>query len=261
MTGTRAGARARVGELVALYGLRPSQSAQLDAILRALADDAHAPSTVRDPALAVDVHLADSLVALDVEAVRAAKRLVDIGSGAGFPGLPLAVALAPSGVVLIEASRRKCGFLRHAIRAAGIANAEVEASRVEEWAAGAGSCDVALARALGPVPTVLEYAAPLLRVGGMLVDWRAGRDGDAGGGAASELGLTPAGVREVHPFKGCDGRYLHLYLKVRDTPKRFPRRPGMAAKRPLAALPAPSRRARARTNGACGRQASDRRAR
>ena len=198
--------------------------------------DEHAPTSVREPGSAVDVHLADSLSALELGVFGEAQALVDIGSGAGFPGLPLAVALPRAQFWLVESQARKCVFLRRVCRSAGIANAEVIRARAEDWEDGRERCDVALARALGPPAAVLEYAAPLLRRGGTLVDWRGRLDAGERASAekaAGELGLEPAGVREVEPFPGTSHMKLYLYLKVRATPERFPRRPGMARKRPL----------------------------
>jgi 16S rRNA (guanine527-N7)-methyltransferase len=83
---------------------------------------------------------------------------------------------------------------------------------------------------------VLEYAAPLLRLGGTLVDWRGTRihaEEQRAAGAADELGLALDGVQRVEPFEGARDRHLHVYTKVRETPAKFPRRPGMARKRPL----------------------------
>jgi 16S rRNA (guanine527-N7)-methyltransferase len=171
-----------------------------------------------------------------VPAVRQARRIADIGSGAGFPGLPIAVALPASHLSLVESQRRKCAFLRRVCRAASIVNVAVVCARAEQWLEGIGKCDVALARALAPSPVVLEYAAPLLRVGGVLVDWRTQLDDHAtaaASGAAAQLGLEPAGVREVEPFEDASARRLYLYLKVRKTPEPYPRRPGMARKHPL----------------------------
>ncbi len=121
-------------------------------------------------------------------------------------------------------------------RETGVQNASVVCSRVEEWADGAERCDVVLARALAPQPVVLEYAAPLLSEGGSLVDWRAALDAvttAASARAAQELGLELAEIRKVAPFKGAQRRYLYLYIKVRATPERFPRRPGAARRHPL----------------------------
>ncbi len=223
-----------------LGGLRGSlnagQISQLAAVLRMLEADEHAPTAVRAAEQALDVHVADSLAALELDAVRTAQRIADLGSGAGFPGLALAVALPAAEVSLVESQRRRCEFLERVCAAAGIENARVVCARVEEWRDGLGRNDAVVARALAAPPVVLEYAAPLLRLGGSLVDWRGRRvrrEEDAALRAAAELGLRRVEVRRVEPFQGARDRYLHLYLKVTDTPARFPRRPGIARKRPL----------------------------
>jgi 16S rRNA (guanine527-N7)-methyltransferase len=109
-------------------------------------------------------------------------------------------------------------------------------ARAEEWADGLGACDLVTARALAPLAVVAEYAAPLLTVGGTLVAWRGRRDPDdeaVGARAAVELGLEPGTVIRVEPYPGALHRHLHVLRKVAPTPDRFPRRPGMARKRPL----------------------------
>ena len=167
--------------LAARYGLDRRQQDQLAALLRELETNEHAPTAVRSPQQAVDVHVADSLVALETDAVRAAARLADLGAGAGFPGLALAVALGGCEVSLVESQRRKCLFLSGIVAALGVENARVIWSRAEEWGEGAHEHDVVVARALAPQTVVLEYAAPLLRMGGTLVDWRPPRYSACGG--------------------------------------------------------------------------------
>ena len=96
--------------------------------------------------------------------------------------------------------------------------------------------DAVVVRALAGQAVVLEYAAPLLHVGGTLVDWRGKRvqaEEDASAGVAEVLGLRRLEIRRVEPFEGATDRHLHLYVKVRKTPERFPRRAGAARKRPL----------------------------
>ncbi|HXW58554.1 MAG TPA: 16S rRNA (guanine(527)-N(7))-methyltransferase RsmG [Solirubrobacteraceae bacterium] len=217
-------------------GLDASQLAQLACLLELLEIDEHAPTAVRAAGEAADVHLADSLVALELEPVREARMIADVGSGAGFPGLVLAVALPEARVSLLDSQRRKCQFIERARTRAGITNARAVCTRVEEWDEGAGRQDLVLARALAPQPVVLEYAAPLLREGGALLDWRGRRLPDeerAAREAAAQLGLERAEIRAVEPFAGARDRHLHLYVKVGHTPPRFPRRPGAALKRPL----------------------------
>jgi 16S rRNA (guanine527-N7)-methyltransferase len=230
----------RLRALAGRYGLNERQQARLAAILQELAADEMAPTAVCDPGQALDVHLADSLVALELGVPGApgdsAGMLADVGAGAGFPGLALAVALPGSEVVLVESHARRCAFIERVIAAVGMANARVVCARVEEWREGLGSSDVVTARALAPQPVVLEYAAPLLRMGGALVDWRGRRDASEEGAAAAaadELGLRLAEIRHVEPYEGARNHHLHVYEKVLETPLRYPRRPGVARKRPL----------------------------
>jgi 16S rRNA (guanine527-N7)-methyltransferase len=204
----------------------------------ALAAEAKPPTTVAAPLEAVDVHVADSLSGLAVPALRDAARVADIGAGAGFPGLVLAAVLSASRVDLVESTARKCEVIARLAMAAEVRNAHPIPARAEDWASGEGAeaYDVVTARALAPLAVLAEYAAPLLRVGGTLVAWKGARDRDeeeAGARAAGELGLEPRSVVPVRPFKGSRERNLQSYVKVSPTPDRFPRRAGMAVKRPL----------------------------
>jgi 16S rRNA (guanine527-N7)-methyltransferase len=212
------------------FGIDP---APLGRVLELQAADPAASTTVRDPEAALDRHVADSLVALELEPIRRARSIADIGSGAGWPGLALAAALPRAHVVLVESAIRHCRYLERAGRIAGLTNVEVVHVRVEEWD---GTCDTVTARALASLPVVLEYAAPVLEDGGHAVAWKAAVADDesaAGAAAARELGLAPLEVRRVDPYPGARDHTLHVFRKVAPTPSRFPRRPGMAVKRPL----------------------------
>lgn len=197
-----------------------------------------APTSVHDPAIGLDVHLADSLVALTVPEIPAAELVADLGAGAGLPGLVVAAALPRVRVVLVESVQRKCEFLARAIDVLELDNAQVVRARAEEWVDGSGRCDVITARALAPLPVLAEYAAPLLRAGGVLVAWKGAvdpaeaADGEA---AAGVLGLALEPVRAVTPYAGSQRRTLYVMRKVAPTPPHFPRRSGIAAKRPLSA--------------------------
>ena len=229
-------ARGLLAGLAARYELSRGQVDRLGSILTVLAGDELAPTTVREPARALDVHLADSLVALELEVVREAGRIADIGAGAGFPGLPLAVALPAAEVRLVDSQARKCGFIEGVAVSSGIANIEVVCARAEEWPEGLAANDLVVARAVASQPVVLEYAAPLLRLGGALVDWRGRRDPEeqrAANAAAELLGLRLESIKRVEPYEGVRDHHLHVYLKVEQTPQRFPRRVGMARKKPL----------------------------
>jgi 16S rRNA (guanine527-N7)-methyltransferase len=225
--------------LVALairYRLPDDALARLRELHRLLVQDPLAPTAVRDPRRVIDDHLADALVALELEPVRAARTLADLGSGAGVPGLPLAIALPGTGVALVESVARKAAFLERAVAACRVRNVRVVQARAESWPEGLGTFAVVTARALAPLEVVVEYAAPLLVLGGTLVVWRGRRDPEAeeaAARAATEVGLEPAGVVPVQPYPAAQSRHLHLMSKVMETPGRFPRRPGRALKRPL----------------------------
>lgn len=227
-----------IGSLGERYGLSETATRQLQVLLDCVAGDPTAPTAVTDPAAIIRDHLADSLVALEVPQVREATALADLGSGAGFPGLPLAIALPQATVSLVESNGRKCDFLTRTIATCEIPNARVVKARAEEWRDGIARFDLVTARALAPLSVVAEYAAPLLRLDGMLLAWRGRRDPadeSAATVAAGELGLELIEVRRVQPYPEATDRHLHRFTKVAQTPARFPRRPGIAYKRPLGA--------------------------
>lgn len=228
----------RLAALARRWDLPAGAADQLRSILSLLADEPTSITTVRDPARAIDAHVADSLAGLEVDELRAASTIADLGAGGGFPGLALAVALPHATVRLVESVGKKCDFLRRAAAAAGLTNVAVVQARAEEWTAGLGAHDVITARALAALPVLVEYAAPLLREGGLLVAWKGRRDpGEEadGAAAAAHLGLEPAPALRVDPFEGAGERHLYLYSKVRPTPPGYPRRAGVARKKPLRA--------------------------
>jgi 16S rRNA (guanine527-N7)-methyltransferase len=230
------GLEQRLAAICARYQLDERALAALEQLLQTLASDPHAPTSVRDPAAAVDIHIADSLSALELECVRSAHAIADLGAGAGFPGLALAAALPDARVHLVESVQRKAAFIAAAARAAKLDNADAVVARAEEWTAGIGANDVVTARALAPLAVICEYAAPLLARDGALVAWKGVRDTaeeTRAHMAATELGLEPVVVRPMRPYDRAQDHHLHVYLKVRDTPARFPRRAGIARKRPL----------------------------
>ena len=157
--------------------------------------------------------------------------VVDVGSGNGSPGIPLAIDYGRP-VTLLEAALRKAAFLRQLVAELGI-EAPVVAERSEHYARAAGRdrFDLVLARALAPPPVALELCLPLARAGGRVVLWTGEVDGDAIDQVATQLA---ARVSRIEPY---GGRRLVEVAKLGATPERFPRRPGMAGKRPLVSLP------------------------
>lgn len=222
--------------LIERFDLTLTQSKQLRHFGAVLVDAEHAPTKVRDPARVRDDHLADALVALELPAVRTASTCADLGAGAGVPGIPLAIALPDAHVTLIDGNGRKCDFMRAVADDIGLGNVDVVHGRAEAWVDGLRRMDVVTARALARLDVVAEYAAPLLKPGGVLIAWRGQRnpeDEAAGARAAEILGLSPRRPLRVEPYTGALNRYLHVMTKTAHTPDRFPRRDGVARKRPL----------------------------
>ncbi len=230
--------RTQMTALEERFQLVPAAAPALGTLLGLLETDPFAPTTVVDAAVAIDAHVADALVALELDPIRSAHRIADIGSGAGVPGLVLAAALPDARVDLVESNGRKCAFIEGAADAMGLTNVDVVRARAEEWSAGVGVIDAVTVRAVAPLNVLVEYASPLLVLGGALVAWKGQRDAEEeadGAAAAAATGLSPVEVRPVHPWDGAEHLHLHVYAKVASTPKRYPRRAGMASKRPLRA--------------------------
>jgi 16S rRNA (guanine527-N7)-methyltransferase len=172
----------------------------------------------------------DCLVLLDH--LGDARSVVDVGSGGGMPGIPIKIARPDLRVVLVEADRRKAAFLVHAAARLGL-DVEVVAERAET--AGRGplreAFDVAVCRALAPMPVLAELCLPFVRAGGRLLAMKAqveeAREAIAAlGGGPAEVLPAPSAARE----RGV----VVVVRKVAPTPDAYPRRPGIPARRPLA---------------------------
>lgn len=213
----------------------PATATSLAHVLSGMLDEPQNLSSVRDMDAAVWVHVIDSLSGLLVPQVRDARGLLDLGSGGGFPGLALAAMLPDVPVTLVESEGRKADWLRRA--SAPFPNVRVVADRSETLSrAERGEHPLVTARAVGSLPVVMELAAPLLADDGWLVAWRGRREPDdamRAAAAGAELGLQGAPDMDVTPIPGVS-RHFSLWRKALPTPRKYPRRPGMAAKRPVA---------------------------
>jgi 16S rRNA (guanine527-N7)-methyltransferase len=210
--------------------------AKLETVLALLAAERASVSSIVDER-AWQVHVVDSLTGLEIPELREAQRIADVGAGAGFPGLALAVALPAAHVDLIESVGRKCEFMRRALAAAEISNASVLNARSEDLAAGEGreAYDVVTARAVGRLSTLAELASPLLKPNGVLVAWKGRRDADEEqqlANAAESLAMHPENILDVGDRAGSEHRHLHVIRKSGATPPNLPRKPGIAKKRP-----------------------------
>ena len=175
-------------------------------------------TAIRDPQRAREMLLDDALRALPLLG-RYGGALLDVGSGGGSPGIPLAAALPDREVTLLEAEQRRCDFLRRwAPPNARVVWGRAEEQPREEW-------DVVTAKALAPPPVAAEWCLPLVRVGGAAILWLGeSADFDRLADVSSRLGGAAP--------EESDG--LVLLPKLEPTPPGFPRRVGIAKKRPLA---------------------------
>jgi 16S rRNA (guanine527-N7)-methyltransferase len=192
-----------------------------------------------EPAGVARLHLLDALSALPLLDELAPGRALDLGSGGGVPGIVLALARPDISWTLVDSVRKKADAMREFVAALGLRNVAVIAERAETLGrdlAQRERFDLVAARACASLPVLVEYALPLIRVGGALVAWKGSVPADerrAGRAAAEQLGGGEAEVRS----SGIEALGDHCFVvvaKLRPTPDRFPRRPGEPARRPLA---------------------------
>jgi 16S rRNA (guanine(527)-N(7))-methyltransferase RsmG len=200
------GVRCRIEALAQRYAVADDGARALERVVRWLGWDRSnfVPATVPElpePQLHLSANhsqaavnmLRESFTALDLERVRCARRAADIGSGIGYPGLILAIALPRLRMTLVERDAGRSGFLRRAIEALGLDNVDVEQRRVEAWSEGIGRCDLVTSRKMGRPNTILEFVASLLAPGGAVVLFhreRTPEEAASANRAASALGLT-----------------------------------------------------------------------
>ncbi|MFA4965155.1 MAG: RsmG family class I SAM-dependent methyltransferase [Thermoleophilia bacterium] len=231
--------------LAAAFGLDDSQAAALsryaDAILAWRLGNVTALRTRPE---VLRTLIGDSLALLDVEQLgeRVGAGWLDLGAGAGVPGIPLAVALPGTELTLLDAAVKKCEFLRAAVAAAGIgARTQVVCARSERHAAlgapGREAYAVVLARAVAPLASLVELAAPLLAPGGVLLASKTARalraEAASAEAAAALCGLAAGPVAKLSRSPLGDA-VCAVYEKRSPVPDRLPRREGMAVRRPLA---------------------------
>ncbi|HEX6987958.1 MAG TPA: 16S rRNA (guanine(527)-N(7))-methyltransferase RsmG [Bacillota bacterium] len=193
-----------------------------------------------EPDQAVELHLLDSVAGLRCLGRLGSDAFVlDVGTGAGFPGVALAAARPRWRVQLVEAARKKAAFVERAAGAAGIGNAAVVWGRAESLAraeAFRDRFDAAVARAVAALPVALELALPFVRPGGWFVAYKGGDVDDEvarAKHALDALGGVVAAIDRYHLPWSRASRSLVAVRKVRATPAAYPRRPGVPNRRPL----------------------------
>lgn len=196
-------------------------------------------TAIREPEQIRVRHFLDSLSLAGVMGDMAGASLVDVGAGAGFPGLPLKILFPTMALTLIESVAKKARFLEAVCSALMLENVLILAQRVELVAHQVEhreQYDWAVARSVAELRVLVEYLLPLLRVGGMMAAQKGEgvqEEMSAAGRALSLLGGSPPGLRTVQLPTVERPHYLVLIRKERPAPSGYPRQPGMPAKRPL----------------------------
>jgi 16S rRNA (guanine527-N7)-methyltransferase len=221
----------------------PRQEAAFDLYLDLLiAESARANLTsLRDPEAIRKRHFAESLALLAAidQSGALASPTIDIGSGAGLPGIPMAIMRPALRFTLLEATGKKAVFLRLAVRKLGLSGVTVVQGRAEDVARDAAHRDaygLAVARTVAPLRVLVELALPFVRTGGYLAAQKgsgAEREVGEAGHAIEECGGENAIITRIAAPGATHQPALVLIRKATATPDRYPRRPGIPKKRPL----------------------------
>ncbi|MBN1219592.1 MAG: 16S rRNA (guanine(527)-N(7))-methyltransferase RsmG [Anaerolineae bacterium] len=165
--------------------------------------------------------------------------VIDVGSGAGFPGLPLKIALPELRLTLLESTGKKTAFLRHIIESLNLIGVTVLTARAEEAGrqpAHRGQYDVAVARAVAALPTLAEYTLPLVKVGGRVIVQKGQHPAKEVKEATNAVGVLGGRLKQVLPVAVpglAAERHLVVIHKHKPTPKQYPRRSGLPAQKPI----------------------------
>jgi 16S rRNA (guanine527-N7)-methyltransferase len=196
-------------------------------------------TAIDEPEAVMVRHHLDSLSVLKVVTLERGMRVADVGTGAGFPGLPLHIAVDGVYTTLIEATGKKVNFCKHVAETLDLKRVVVLHSRAEE--AGhithqRGKYDLVVARAVARLPILLEYLLPLAKVGGLCVAMKgvtAGQEVEDSAKALSELGGEFVRMETIELPEVAEPHHLVVVKKVRQTPQAYPRKPGVPSKTPI----------------------------
>jgi 16S rRNA (guanine527-N7)-methyltransferase len=195
-------------------------------------------TAIREPGAVAVGHVIDSLTAVDAIRARGVDRLLDLGSGGGFPGIPLAAALPDLRVTLLESIAKKARFLAVATQAVGLApRVSVLTARAEDLAdepAHGGGWPLVTVRAVASLADLVELAFPLLADGGALIAWKRGDAGDESAAARRAIDALGGGTLTTHEpaIDGLDGNRLVIATRTGTVPSGYPRDPAARRRRP-----------------------------
>ena len=184
-------------------------------------------------------HFCDSLTLIPIIEMKPGIKVLDVGAGAGFPGIPLKIAMPDISLTLLEATAKKAVFLDHLIQKLGLTNVSVITARAEEAAHQAEyreQFEIVLARAVAPMPALVELCLPFCKIGGRFIAQKKGDiigENQQAAKAIKLMGGFLRAVKKVDLEELADERRLVVIDKAGPTPKEYPRRPGTPAKKPI----------------------------
>ena len=199
----------------------------------------HNLTAVVDPGGIAVKHFLDSLTLLPLIGAEATGRLIDVGTGAGFPGLPLRIACPTLRLTLVEATAKKADFCRHVVEGLRLKGVDILHARAEDVGREPErreAYDMAAARAVASLPTLLEYLLPLVHVGGRVLAQKGENAPAEVQQSARALELLGGRLIQIHSVElpgVAEARFIVEFEKSAATPPAYPRRPGMAARRAL----------------------------
>jgi 16S rRNA (guanine527-N7)-methyltransferase len=183
------------------------------------------------------MHYADSILPLaNGDLFLEGSSCIDVGTGAGFPGMPLAIVRSDMQFCLLDSLKKRCSFLQYAVNELSIKNVQVIHMRAEDAARGAlrESFDIAVSRALAPMNVLLEYMIPFVKTGGRALCWKGPQIFNEMLDSLSALEIlcsTPDGLYKI-PLDGLEHN-VQAILKIKPSPNKYPRRAGTPSKKPL----------------------------
>src|SRR5215208_7109969 len=196
-------------------------------------------TAIRDSGSIRTKHFLDSFSCVLAWRASPPERLIDVGTGAGFPGIPLKILYPNLKLTLVESVGKKAMFCQHIVRVLGLEHVDVIQSRAEELGQNLQhreKYDWAVARAVANLNVLSEYLIPLVKVGGMMLAQKSESGPAEAQSAEKAMELLGGKLKQLIPVNlpgVADDRYLVVMEKVAATPPRYPRKPGIAAKQPL----------------------------
>lgn len=194
-------------------------------------------TSVEGPHEAAIRHFADSLAPPALSLLQPGWRVIDVGTGAGFPGIPLAILREDLHITLLDSNNKKTHFVEAAALKLGLKNVRVVTARAEDYARGEGreAFDAALSRAVAPLNVLLEYMLPFVRVGGYALAWKGPSAPDEIAAATNACAILGGGEMRALPYslEGHGSFCIVCTEKVRPAPPDYPRKAGKPTKSPL----------------------------